>query len=257
MKLLRPVWAAPARVQARVSTRGGGVSVGPYGESGSAAHGLNLAMHVGDDGAAVLENRRRLSACLPGPVHWLDQVHETTVHEPDRLVTVSPGPGPVRADAAVTSQPGQVLAVLTADCLPVFFADTRGECVGVAHAGWRGLAAGVLEQTVAAMRARVGDRLLVAWIGPGIGPRAYEVGEEVREAFCGNDPAAHLGFTRATGAGKWMADLPALAARRLARLGIDQVQASGDCTLARPDLYYSHRRDRVTGRFASLIWIGG
>ena len=247
-----PDWPVSAAVRAFVTVREGGVSAGPFGVAGGAARGLNLGDHVGDDPAAVRENRVRLEAGLPGPVHWLRQVHGIAVHDAD-----APAPDePMLADAAITTRPGTVIAVMTADCLPVLLADARGRGVGVAHAGWRGLAAGVLEATVDAMRARLStDGPLLAWLGPAIGPAAFEVGDEVREAFCGLDAGAAQAFVPGPVPGKWLADLYALARLRLALRGVTDVSGGGLCTVTDAERFYSHRRDRTSGRFASLVWL--
>jgi hypothetical protein len=237
---LRPVWPAPAGVRAAMTTRIGGTSSGRYAS-------FNLATHVGDDAAAVAENRRRLQAALELPAEpaWLAQVHGREVARlADRL--------PANADAAVAFAPGQVCAVLVADCLPVFLAARAGDRVGIAHAGWRGLAAGVVEATVAALGGDPAE--LVAWLGPCIGPRAFEVGPEVREAFVARDADAHADF-RDGREGRFRADLPALARRRLAAAGVGTVVASGLCTHADPARFYSYRRDGETGRMAALIWL--
>jgi YfiH family protein len=236
---IRPDWAAPDGVEAAVSTRQGpGVSAGPYGR-------LNLGLRSGDDAAAVLANRASLVTALGLPAEplWLRQVHGTDVAE---------GPAgadePV-ADAAVARGPGQVLAILTADCLPVLFASADGQTIGAAHAGWRGLAAGVLENTVKAM----GAEGIRAWMGPAIGGGSYEVGEEVREAFVSQDPGAAEAF-RPTRPGHWLCDLYALARRRLAAAGVTEVSGGGFDTLT-DDRLYSYRRDGAqSGRFASLVW---
>lgn len=249
---LVPDWPVSAAVRAFVSVRQGGVSGGPFGEAGGAARGLNVGDHVGDDPVAVSENRARLEAGLPGPVHWLRQVHGIAVHDAD-----APAPdAPAVADAAITTRPGKVIAVMTADCLPVLLADARGRGVGVAHAGWRGLAAGVLEATVDAMRARLGaDAQLQAWLGPAIGPAAFEVGDEVRQAFCGLDVSAAQAFLPGPASGKWLADLYALARLRLALRGVTEVSGGGLCTVSDATRFYSHRRDRISGRLASLVWL--
>ena len=240
-----PDWPAPADVGAFVTTRHGGVSTGPCAT-------MNLARHGEDDPAAMAENRRRLDRLLPATPVWLDQVHGTTVVTLDR--TPSPeAPLPV-ADAAVTRERGIVCAVRTADCLPVLFAARAGEAIGIAHAGWRGLAAGVLEATLAAMAAlgaTAGD--LVAWLGPGIGPDAFEVGGEVRTAFCAADPGAAPCFAP-NGVGKWRADLYGLARRRLTAAGVPHVYGGGCCTFHDAARFYSYRRDRSPGRMAALIW---
>jgi YfiH family protein len=250
---LRCDWAAPRGVGIAATTRAGGVSAPPFGAADGACSGLNLGAHVGDDPAAVAANRARLAASLPGPVRWLDQVHGVDVHDAD---TAEPS-APPRADAAVTTRPDRVLAVLTADCLPVLLADDAARVVGIAHAGWRGLAAGVVESTVAAMRARAGrSARIVAWLGPAIGQAAFEVGGEVRDAFCDVDPAAASAFVRGARDGKWQADLVRLARQRLARAGVDDAAGCGLCTFADATRFWSHRRDGRGGRMASLIWIG-
>jgi YfiH family protein len=239
-EFLQPDWKLPANVRAFVTTRRGGESRGAY-------ESFNLATHVGDDAAAVAANRRRLRETLELPAEpaWLEQVHGTAVAV---LPRIDPGP----ADAAVTFQPGQVCAVLVADCLPVVLASRAGDRVGVAHAGWRGLAAGVVEAIVAALDCEPGS--LVAWLGPSIGPGAFEVGGEVREAFLERDPGAGLAFS-AGSAGRYLADLPALARRRLASLGVGAVRGGGLCTHADAARFYSYRRDGVTGRMAALAWL--
>jgi len=237
---LFPDWPAPPAVCAVMTTRGGGVSEGPYAS-------LNLAAHVGDDPAAVTENRRRLHAALdlPSEPSWLQQVHGNAVA---RL----PEPPADPADAAVAFRRGPVCAVLVADCLPVFIASRDRDRVGLAHAGWRGLAAGVIEATVAALDCD--PARLIAWLGPAIGPEAFEVGEEVRAAFVSGSPAAAACF-RAGRIGRWMADLPALARQRLLACGVDSVHGGGACTFADPARFYSYRRDGVTGRMAALAWL--
>lgn len=240
IEFVLPEWPVPAAVRAAVTTRLGGVSTGRFAA-------LNLATHVGDDAAAVAENRRRLRAALALPAEpaWLAQAH-------GREVARLPGPLPANADAAVAFGSGVVCAVLVADCLPVLLAGRDGGRVGIVHAGWRGLAAGVVEATVQALGAGRGE--LVAWLGPRIGPQAYEVGAEVREAFVSQDAAAAHDF--ATGrAGRFLADLPALARRRLAACGVHEVHDSGLCTHADTARFYSYRRDGETGRMAALIWL--
>jgi polyphenol oxidase len=208
---------------------------------------LNLGDHVGDDSHCVMMNRRELqvAAGLPQEPVWLTQVHGVGVADLDAGTPLSP------ADAAVTQVRGRVCAILTADCLPVVLATESGHVVGAAHAGWRGLAAGVLEATVQAMKVP-GQRLL-CWLGPAIGPAHFEVGEEVREAFVGRDPKAGAAF-RPNARGRFMADLPRLATLRLAQIGVSRVYGGGECTYAGSDRFFSHRRDGNTGRQATLIW---
>lgn len=237
-------WPAPPGVRALTTLRGGeGVSAPPFDR-------FNLGLRCGDDPRAAQENRRRLAGwlALPSPPRWLDQVHGTAVHR--ALAGPAPSQEP-QADASVTDAPGVVLAVLTADCLPVVFAARDGREVGVAHAGWRGLAAGVLEATVAAMHVPPSE--LVAWLGPAAGPQAYEIGAEVREAFVANDASAAAAF-EATRPGHWRVDLYALARRRLAAAGVADVHGGGRCTIGEPASFFSHRRDGRSGRLATLVW---
>lgn len=234
-----PDWPAPACVRAMMTTRTGGVSTGPYAS-------FNLGLHVGDDPQSVAQNRQRLCAQLPAAPLWLDQVHGTTVVEADAA------PAGIRADAAFTSRHHTVCAVQTADCLPVLLCDREGSQVAAAHAGWRGLAAGILEATVRAMKTPP-DRLL-AWLGPAIGPQAFEVGEEVRAAFTQEDPHAANAFV-AHGESKWLADIFLLARQRLQRAGVTCVHGGTACTFSDAQRWFSHRRDRITGRMAALIWI--
>jgi hypothetical protein len=240
-------WPAPRGVRVLSTLRGafgGGASRAPY------AH-FNLGGHVGDDPAAVAENRRRLrvEAKLPAEPSWLSQVHGTRVAE---LEAEAPLEGP--ADGAIARQAGKVCAILTADCLPVVFAADSGECVAAAHAGWRGLAAGVLEATVSALGLPPGR--LMAWLGPAIGPEHFEVGAEVRAALLQNDPGADGAF-RLNTQGRFMADLGALTVRRLEKLGMTRIYGGGECTYAHSERYFSYRRDGVTGRQATLIWREG
>jgi YfiH family protein len=232
--------------------RTGGVSVGSYGATGDHGGGLNLGLHVGDESAAVEQNRRLLRANLPAEPAWLAQVHGTRVldlsSEYDPL-TVS------EADASIACRPDRVCTIMSADCLPVLLADCRGTQVGAAHAGWRGLAQGVIEQTVAAMRASGADQL-TAWLGPAIGPEAFEVGIEVRRAFAHLGTQAEAAFRPVPDkADKFLADLAGLARLALLRSGVTQVSGGQDCTVSDPTKFYSFRRDQVTGRMASLIWI--
>jgi len=251
--VLLPDWPdAPDSIGALATTRRGGVSQGPYGD-GDGGGGLNLGLHVGDDGAAVQANRARLQAVLPGRPAWIAQVHGAAVVD---AALVAPG-APVRTgDASIATVPGVVCAILTADCLPVLFADLDGKVVGAAHAGWRGLAGGVLASTVAAMRA-AGAGEITAWLGPAIGPEAFEVGPDVLDAFEAALPgAAAQAFRSYPGRpGKYLADMNMLARRMLARDGVLRVHGGGRCTASEAASFYSYRRDGVTGRQASLIWI--
>ncbi|MDO9243254.1 MAG: peptidoglycan editing factor PgeF [Rhodocyclaceae bacterium] len=266
-----PDWPAPANVRALVTTRAGGISQAPWDS-------FNLADHVGDDPAAVAANRRLLRAHLPAEPAWLRQVHGTQCIDAER-----PGKN-TEADASFTRAPGVVCAVLTADCLPLLLCDERGSVVAAAHAGWRGLADGVIEATVAALGVP-GERLM-AWLGPAIGPMNFEVGSEVRDAFLAHDAAAATAFMPGA-AGKWLCNIYLLARQRLARLGVRRITSadknspprsqprlaaphlqrgqSADVGLGRPgadfctvrdaERFYSYRRDGVTGRQACLIWI--
>lgn len=246
-------WPAPAGVHAVVTTRAGGVSTGTRTS-------FNLAAHVGDAPAAVAENRRRLRAALglPGEPLWLRQVHGVAVAVHGGGTPAADSSGETasdlapEADAAVTFTPGHVLAVLTADCLPVVLASRCGGRLGVAHAGWRGLAAGVLEATVQALGGPGQD--LVAWLGPAIGPAAFEVGVEVRAAFVDPDPATAAAFVP-NARGRWQADLHALARRRLERLGVSAIGGGGACTYANAEDWYSFRRDPQCGRMATVAWL--
>ncbi len=250
LEWLTPDWPAPATVRALSTLRTGGVSGPPYAS-------FNLGGHVGDDATAVVENRRALRAAagLPAEPAWLEQVHGTHVMDLDSQAPAASRARP--ADAAVTRQSGRVCAILTADCLPVLLANDAGDRVGAAHAGWRGLAAGVIEATVAALGAPA--RQLLAWLGPAIGPRHFEVGAEVREEFlrragAGDTAADETAFVP-NARGRYTADLYALARRRLLRLGVERIYGGGECTYTDDARYYSHRRDGRTGRQATLIWL--
>ena len=256
-------WPAPGGVRALCTFRTGGASAAPYGS-------LNLGGHVGDAPAAVTENRRRLrvAAGLPAEPVWLEQVHGA--HVADLDAAPDPGgaehpadaghPGGARrvgpADAAFTRRPGRVCAILTADCLPLLLAAESGDLVAAAHAGWRGLAGGVIEATMAAVTAAgaVPPERLLAWLGPAIGPRHFEVGPEVREALLAGDPGAEAAFAPNT-RGRFMADLGMLARRRLEARGVERIYGGGECTFDAADRYFSYRRDGVTGRQAALIWL--
>ncbi len=234
-----PDWPAPPNVRALVTTRAGGASRGPYAT-------CNLDPRVGDDPFAVERNREILRSRLPADPLWLQQMHGAEV------VAAESAPARPRADATVARTRHSVCAVLTADCLPVLLAGRAGDVVGIAHAGWRGLAAGVIEATVASMAVAAAE--IVAWLGPAIGPRAYEVGQDVYDAFVAADAGAATAFA-ARGGGKHLADLYALARRRLAAAGVQAVYGGGRCTHAEAQHFYSYRRERTTGRFASLVWM--
>jgi YfiH family protein len=249
---ITPGWPGlPSNVGALATTRKGGVSTGPY-DDGCGGGGLNLGLHVGDDPEAVRANRDRLQALLPGRPAWISQVHGVGVVD---AATVGLNQ-PVRVgDASIATQPGLVCAILTADCLPVLFADLDGKVVGAAHAGWRGLAAGVLGTTVAAMRT-AGAGEITAWLGPAIGPSAFEVGTDVLDAFAATLPGAASAFAPYPGRpGKFLADMGSLARAMLARDGVTRVYGGEHCTATERERFYSYRRDGVTGRLASLIWL--
>lgn len=252
--LMLPDWPAPAGVRGFVTLRHGGVSRGPWGRAGGEAGGWNLGGHCGDEPSDVARNRALLRGLLPAEPLWLDQVHGTEVFDVDARELAADAVPP-RADAAVTGRRGAVLAVLTADCLPVLLTNASGSVAGIAHAGWRGLAGGVLERTVEALARLTDDRRWLAWLGPAIGPACFEVGGEVRDAFVGHDGDAGAAFVPAASAGKWMADLDALARLRLARAGVHSIRGGGRCTVSDRESFYSYRRDRITGRMASLIWL--
>ncbi|GGU72085.1 laccase domain protein [Pseudomonas laurentiana] len=236
--LLIPDWPAPAVVKACVTTRAGGVSQAPYDS-------LNLGDHVGDEPAAVAENRQRLTAEYAIQPAWLKQVHGVVVAHAD--------PGVIaEADASWTDTPVVACTVMTADCLPALFCDRAGTRVAAAHAGWRGLANGVLEATLDSLQ--VDPRDVLVWLGPAIGPAAFEVGAEVRDAFMATHPETAQAFVPGDKPGKYMADIYALARLRLAARGVTAVYGGGFCTFNDPR-FYSYRRNPGTGRFASLVWL--
>jgi YfiH family protein len=260
---LQPGWRVSTRVRALVTTRSGGVSLPPYGrivEGAQAPGGLNLGLRTDDDPAHVEENRARLRALVGVQPAWLQQVHGDTVVRADEVLDAGQSP---HADASVTDRPGAACVVMVADCMPVLLADEAGRAVGAAHAGWRGLVAGIVEKTARQVAALAGARTqtLHAYLGPAIGPRAFEVGDDVRDAFMAAAEGAERGPTsdafapREQTQGKYLADLYALARLRLARHGIVQVAGGDACTVTQRDRFYSYRRDRVTGRMAALIWI--
>lgn len=237
-----PDWPAPGGVKAVSTTRTGGVSTGRYAS-------LNLGEHVGDEAAAVAENRRRVrnEFGLAHEPRWLKQVHGTRVLRMESGSTEGP------ADGAITAQPGEACVVMTADCLPVLFCDIRGTRVGTAHAGWRGLSAGVLEATVSALGVPPAE--LLAWLGPAIGPQAYEVGEEVRHAFLSSSPDVTEAFRPGKVEGKWWCDLYKLAEQRLRVLGLSRIYGGGFCTYTERERFFSFRRDGECGRMATLIYM--
>lgn len=239
-------WPAPPSVHTWVTERGGPSRYGTF----------NLATHVGDDTNAVAANRARLSAALalPAEPRWLTQVHGSEVLDLDRddAARRALPRGAGAADGAVTMRSGVVCAVLTADCLPVAFCDREGRRIGIAHAGWRGLLAGILPKAVAAMRAEPDE--LLAWLGPAIGPHAYEVGAEVRDAFVAQDRSAAPHFA-ANDRGRWQADLYGLARDALEQAGVRAVHGGGFCTFTEGHRFFSHRREAPCGRMATLIWL--
>jgi polyphenol oxidase len=237
---LVPDWPAPARVRALVTTRLGGVSEGDCSS-------LNLALHVGDEVPAVIENRRRLAAVLPGEPVWLNQVHGTGVVEADRA------PQGAVADASLTRIPNTVCAVMTADCLPILLCDDAASVVAAVHAGWRGLAAGVIEAALDAMACSPGR--VLAYLGPAIGPASFEMGDEVRAAFVERNPEAAAAFAFHS-QGKWLADLYRLARIRLSAKGVSAVFGGGFDTFSDTQRFFSYRRSPRAGRMASLIWLG-
>jgi len=239
-RFITPDWPAPARVRAAQTTRIGG-------HSGGVHAGFNLGSRCGDDPAAVAANRALLRQALDLPAEpgWLQQVHGAGV-------VALPVEGLPEADASFATRSGEVCVVQTADCLPVLFCDDDASVVAAAHAGWRGLGGGVLEATLAALP--VARERLLAWLGPAIGPQAFEVGPEVRAAFLADDPASAPAFV-ATGPGKFHADLFMLARRRLQRAGVGRVYGGGICTWSDAAQFYSFRRDAHCGRLASLIWL--
>lgn len=258
-----PVITGPAWPGIRYfcTTRAGGVGQAPHDT-------LNLGRRAGDQPHVVEENRRRLRAMLPAEPFWLRQVHGSRVVDADTDThggtDIHGGSGAMpqdveepAADAAVTSTPDRVLAIMAADCLPVLIADRQGRVLGAAHAGWRGLSGGVLENTFEALRRKCPQAdQWQAWVGPGIGPSAFEVGEDVLQAFAPDGPDAQALFQpRHEKSGKWMADLPALAALRLRRAGIADVHVSGLCTVTDRDRFFSYRRDGETGRMAMVAWL--
>lgn len=269
--VLQPAWRVSPRVRALVSTRNGGVSLPPFGRWQAGVDqpgGLNLGFLSGDDPDSVAQNRARLMAFTGVPnAAWLKQIHGAEVVDAsDVLARARAGAPIVEADASVTSEAGTICVVMIADCMPVLLCDVGGRAVGAAHAGWRGLAAGVVEKTAqrVAELAGVPTDSLHAYLGPSIGPDAFEVGADVRDAFMngadGVDGAqrqatANAFVPRADAPGKYLADLPALARLRLQRLGVTQISGGDTCTVAQRERFYSYRRDRVTGRMAAMIWL--
>lgn len=252
--LIHPEWRAWPGVRAAMTTRSGGVSAPPFGE-------LNLGYSTADLRENVVENERRTAQALgvdPAAIRWVYQVHGSQVRHAESLPVNAPlGGTEIQADAIVSRTPGLVCGIKIADCMPVLLAATDGSVVAAAHAGWRGLAAGIVENTLQAMGVSGGQ--VTAWLGPCIGPKAFEVGEDVREAFVSRNPSAVACFhalPRTAGTSpKFLCDLAAIARQRLAAQGVTDVVASNACTFSEPERFFSHRRDRTTGRMAAFVWI--
>lgn len=238
LPLIIPDWPAPPQVKALQTTRQGGISIGPYA-------GLNLGDHVKDDPRHVAHNRQLLSDHVPTEPVWLNQVHGT------RVIDAAVSSCLESADASFTNRKQVVCVTMTADCLPVLLCDSAGTTVAAIHAGWRSLCDGVIEATVEAMQMPGGN--LMAWLGPAIGPHAFEVGEEVRAQFIAKDPLAEQAF-KPQGE-KWLGDLYLVARQRLQALGVQRIYGGDRCTFSEPDTFFSFRRDGDTGRMATLIWL--
>lgn len=251
MSFIYPEWAAPKSIKAMVSTRSGGVSQRPFDS-------LNLGDHVGDQAVDVLQNRAIFTKTFPAEPIWLKQTHSTIVSTPQSRGSLQRIQ--INADASVSNIPGEVLVIMTADCLPVLFTNSSGTVIGAAHAGWRGLCAGVLENTVAELLNIADDKNpaeLMAWFGPAIGPDAFEVGEDVVTAFTDSDFTIPVNAFKPipNKAGKFLADIYSLARARLEALGVKMVAGGQYCTVRDREQFFSYRRDGETGRFASAIWI--
>ncbi len=241
IEIIEPDWPAPPCVHAAFTLRVGGVSTGPFAS-------LNLGAQVGDGPEAVAENRLRVRQRLhlPADPTWLQQIHGTVIADLDEGGVRGP------ADAAMTRRSDRVCVIQVADCVPVLFAALDGSAVAAAHAGWRGLSAGVLESTVRSLGTEA--RQLCAWLGPGIGPRHFEVGDDVHAAFLAGDSAAGADF-QANARGRWQCDLLALVRRRLSKLGVSEISGGNHCTYAEPERFFSYRRDGQCGRMAALVWL--
>lgn len=250
MRLITPDWIAPATVRAAMTTRVGGVSVAPYDS-------LNLGYATADDRASVTQNERRTAAALgvaEADIRWVHQVHGIEVHAAESLpANEPPGATVITGDAVVSHTQGLICAVKVADCMPLLLAARDGSAVGAVHAGWRGLSGGVLEATVASMK--VAPSEIIAWMGPCIGPTAFEVGEEVRAAFVAHDPSAAQHFVARLAPGKYLCNLYAIAKARLCAMGVTDVFGGTYCTFSQPDVFFSHRREATTGRMAAFVWI--
>lgn len=241
---ITPNWPSPQNVKAIFTTRTGGVS---RNNRDGAYAGLNLGDHVNDDVSSVEQNRALLRRYLPDNPRWLKQVHGV------RPVWVDSNEVKLEADAALSSNNGRVCAILVADCLPIFLCDTTGSVVGVVHAGWRGLAGGIIENAISEMANKSSE--FIAWLGPAICPKHFEIGEEVREVFLEHDRNAISAFTPSHNDNKWFADLFTLARQRLTAVGVSKVYGGYECTFSDPSRFYSYRRDGQTGRMAALIWL--
>ena len=253
MRLITPNWSAPYSIRAAMTTRSGGVSAAPYDS-------LNLGYATRDDRDSVMQNEGLTAAALgvaEADIRWVYQVHGTDVRHAEDLPPNAPlGATGITADAVVAHTPGLVCAVKVADCMPVLFAARDGSAVAAAHAGWRGLSAGVLERTVDALR--VAPDQLIAWLGPCIGPTAFEVGAEVRAAFVAHDAQSAQHFVPLASLAnpdKFLCDMVAIAKQRLLAIGVIDVTGGDYCTFSQPELFFSHRRDRLTGRMAAFVWI--
>lgn len=242
---ITPNWPSPSNVKAIFTTRKGGVS---RNNNGIYA-GLNLGDHVHDDLLSVQQNRALLRKHLPSDPYWLKQVHGA------RPVWVDKNEVDLEGDAALSRCSGSVCVVLVADCLPIFLCDTAGSVVGAVHAGWRGLAEGIIENSIAEMACKSSE--IIAWLGPAIGPKHFEIGEEVREVLLEKDSKFDTAFTPGHGGKKWFADLFILARQRLINVGVTKVYGGYECTFSNPSRFYSYRRDGKTGRMAALIWLAG
>lgn len=243
--MIIPDWNAPKNVKAFASTRFDGCSTGAY-------QGLNLGMHVGDDALLVESNRTWLKqqSKMPMAPVWLNQTHSTDV-----VTVLEPVANVLDADGAFTTATGVVCSAMTADCLPVILTDTKGTQVAAVHAGWRGLAGGILENAVAKFSNLDSDNQIIAWLGPAIGKDTFEVGNDVLDAFVRFDPQAKLAFKAKSEPGKWLANMSQLATQRLMKVGVTSVTDSNLCTYADSDAFYSYRRDGITGRQATFIWL--
>ena len=251
IKNIEPSWVVPKQIQALCSTREGGVSKPPFNT-------LNLGLNAGDNLEDVLQNRSILRSQLPAEPVWLKQIHGATVSAPSSRNAFASRL--IEADASVSNKPNEVLAILTADCMPVLFASKNGDVIGAAHAGWRGLSSGVLENTIQEMLTlspALRPEDIVAWMGPAIGPSKFEVGDDVLKAFSpqGSSILSKAFESMAGSPGKYLANLYLLAQDRLRSFGIEQIYGGDFCTFSDSDRFFSYRRDKETGRFASLIWI--